>query len=382
MNSIETSLATLITIVVYTYVLYPLLLGLVGRRCNGNLQAVPAIPSVSILVVAHNESMCIAQRLENIFSLAYDLNKLEVVVASDGSTDNTAEIASGFSQRGVKVIAFQTNRGKPTVLNRIVPTLKGEIVVLLDARQTLEPDALPIITEDFGDKTVGAVSGELVFAAPDKDQGQMAGTGLYWRYEKYIRLNESRIDSVIGATGAFYAFRKDLFEPVPDDTLIEDVLIPMTITRRGYRVIFKQGATVYDALPSAPETEFRRKVRTIAGNFQLFHRHHWLLNPVKNRLWIQTISHKALRLVIPACLVAIFALNAVLLSGPIYQAMFSLQLLFYSAAGAAHLWPSLRSKSPLVSLAYTFCLLNWSTVVGFYRYIRGQQRVTWRSQRA
>lgn len=381
MNAVEIALLVCSLVVVYTYLLYPLAIGFIAKGRRRVHIHPPYTPNISILVIAHNEASCIRRRIENILALDYDQAKLEVVIASDGSSDDTALIASDYKDRGIKVIEFSENQGKPAVLDQVVPTLGGDIVVLLDARQTLKADSLQLIVQDFSEPTVGAISGELIFTESAEALPSLEGVGLYWRYEKYIRLNESHIDSTIGATGAFYAIRRKLFEAIPEITLIDDVLIPMQITRRGYRVLFKPDAIVYDVAPSDPAAEFTRKVRTIAGNFQLFHQHSWLLNPLQNRLWLQTLSHKVLRLFIPLFLVAIFLLNAMLLNITLYNALFTLQLLFYGAALVAYLKPSLRSRYSILSLPYTFCLLNWATAVGFYRYALGQQGVTWHQHR-
>src|SRR6185503_16045064 len=152
------------------------------------------------------------------------------------------------------------------------------------------------------------------------------GVGFYWKYEKFIRRHESRIDSTIGVTGAIYALRRELFERIPADTLLDDVLIPMQVARRGYRVLFEPKARAFDQASATAEAEFARKVRTLAGNFQLFARHPWLLDPRANRLWWQTMSHKACRLLVPPCLAAVLGASLVLAREPLYQLALAAQL--------------------------------------------------------
>ncbi len=380
----------------YTYVGYPLLIR-AWAQLSGRRHHREAInPLVSLVVVAHNEASRIAQRIENLLELDYDADRLEIVIASDGSSDATVALASAFRQTGVRVTAFDAHRGKPSVLNDVLPQLRGEIVVLMDVRQSIARNAIRVLVENFADARVGAVSGELVLTGGDQTlqankatqatkgsnpAGSMEGVGFYWRYEKFIRLNESRVDSTVGVTGALYALRRELYQPIPVDTILDDVLIPMQVVRKGCRVLFESGAIATEPLAISPGAEFRRKVRTIAGNFQLLVRHPWLLNPFTNRLWLQTVSHKLLRLLCPAFLLVVLATNLLLLDLLFYQVMFALQLLFYAAALFAHLAPRFAGKTPLLSVPHAFCLLNGATVAGFGRFIGGRQQVTWAGNR-
>jgi cellulose synthase/poly-beta-1,6-N-acetylglucosamine synthase-like glycosyltransferase len=207
------------------------------------------------------------------------------------------------------------------------------------------------------------------------------GLRLYWRYEKFIRWNESRVDSTVGASGAIYAIRRDFFEPIPEDTILDDVLIPMKIARRGYRILFAPGARAWDRAAATARDEFARKVRTIAGNFQLFARESWLLHPFRNRLWVQTISHKGLRLLSPFGLAVAFGANLMLLDSPLYRGLLLGQLVFYLAAFGGYLLRNARTKIPFLSFPYTFCLLHWTTVVAYARFLTGRQTVTWERTR-
>jgi cellulose synthase/poly-beta-1,6-N-acetylglucosamine synthase-like glycosyltransferase len=365
-----------IAAVVYTYVLYPALLVVVARLRPRQVRRGPIRPTVSLLIAAHNEARWIARKLESCLALDYPLDKLEIVVASDGSDDETADIARRYEPRGVAVWAFEHRRGKPSVLNAVVPKLHGQIVVLADARQVFEPGALVALVEQFADPDVGAVSGELVVTNA-AGTAVADGVGFYWRYEKTIRYHESRCDSAVGATGAIYAIRRELFEPIPADTLLDDVLIPMTIVRRGYRVMFEPDAKALDEASTSPAQEFARKVRTIAGNFQLFLRHPWLLHPHRNRLWLQTVSHKALRLLGPMFLLAILVSNSVLYRESFYQVTLALQGLLYLAAGLGWAQGGGSRGHRWLSVPYAFCFLNVITVISFFRFVTGRQTVTW-----
>jgi cellulose synthase/poly-beta-1,6-N-acetylglucosamine synthase-like glycosyltransferase len=373
----ETVFLSAALVLIYTYAGYPLLIWLLARLRSVPQQRRRILPAVSIVVIAHNEELRIRSRIENLLALNYPRELLEIVIASDASTDSTAALARGFGAQGVKVIEFARHRGKPAVLNDVLPRLTSAVVVLMDVRQRAHPDAVQLLVDNFADPAVGAVSGELILLEDGPGGVAADGVGFYWRYEKFIRQQESRLDSTVGATGALYALRPELFEAIPEDTILDDVLIPMQIARKGYRVLFDGNACIFDRVSATPENEFRRKVRTIAGNYLLLCRHPWLLNPLANRLWFQTVSHKFLRLLGPVCLLAVLGANLLLLEAPLYRLFLALQILFYLAASAGHLLRNSRRKHVLLTVPHAFCLLNWSTAVGFYRFIRGNQRVTW-----
>jgi cellulose synthase/poly-beta-1,6-N-acetylglucosamine synthase-like glycosyltransferase len=357
----------------YPYVAYPLLIWLLAMM-RGRTPRTGAVPSVTVIVVAHDEEERVEERIENVLAQDYPRELLEVVLASDGSTDRTAERARAL---GVEVRSFDRRRGKPSVLNEVIPQARGEVVVLADVRQRFDPGTVRALVSCFADPRVGAVSGELVLAPPPGVHAVGEGVGLYWRYEKAIRRHESMVDSTVGATGAIYAIRRELFEPLPADTVLDDVLIPLRIVGRGYRVLFEPRAIAYDAAAFGARQEFRRKVRTLAGNFQLFFRHPWVLVPSRNRLWFQTLSHKALRLLTPLLLAGAFAANVLLARTPLFRFLLAGQALFYAAALAGALLGTGRRRLPLLSVPYVICLLSWATVVGFFRFATGRQRVTW-----
>jgi len=202
--------------------------------------------------------------------------------------------------------------------------------------------------------------------------------GFYWRFEKAIRAAESRLDSTVGVTGAIYALRRELFELIPTDTLLDDVLVPLRMVRRGYRVVFEPGAKAYEPAPRQAAGELARKVRTIAGTFQLFARERWLLDPWRNRLFLQTVSHKGLRLLTPLLLAVAFAADLLLArDDPWHRWTLAAQVLFYLAALCGFVLRDAGRRFPLVAVPYVFCLLAWATVLAFVRFLRGRQPVTW-----
>ena len=366
-----------LALLVYTYAGYPVL-AWVWATLRPRPSTTGAIePTVTVLVVAYNEAPRIGPRIENLLALDYPPERLEIVVASDGSTDGTAERARAYASRGVRVIAFEDRRGKPSVLNDLLPKARGEVVVLADARQTFEPGAVRALVACFADPRVGAVTGDLVLRR--RDDGGVVGdaVGLYWRYEKFIRRSESRAESVAGVTGAIYAVRRELFEPVAADTILDDVLIPLRIARRGYRVLLEPGARAHDRAPATAREEFTRKARTMAGKFQMFARERWLLSPFANRLWLATISRNGLRLLVPFLLVSALGANLGLAGTPFYRVTLAAQLAFYGVALAGYAAGGARRRLGLLSVPYVFCLLNAAIVVGLARFVSGRQQVTW-----
>jgi cellulose synthase/poly-beta-1,6-N-acetylglucosamine synthase-like glycosyltransferase len=362
----------------YIYVGYAVIAAIRARlRPKGRVRA-PIEPSVSIVVVAYNEAERMAARIENLLALDYPRDRLEIVVASDGSSDGTVERARAYEGATVTALAFAERRGKAAVLNSVVPDLRGEIVVFADARQRFDGGTLRALVENFADPHVGAVSGELVLATAEGTAAAGRGTALYWRYETFIRSTEGSADSTVGATGAIYAIRRALFEPIPDDTILDDVVIPLRIVRRGLRVLFEPRARAYDGASATARQEFARKARTSAGTFQLFVREGWLWDPRRNRLWFETMSHKALRLTLPVLHAALLAAaGAAAPRGGIYAWALAAQLLFYGVALAGFAGKPGARRSPLVSIPCAICLLNWATIVGFVRFLTNRQQVTW-----
>ena len=365
-------------LLVYTYLGYPLFMAAwAGSRPRRTRRRRRAAARISVIVVAHDEAARIQERLENLLTVDYPPDRFEIIVASDGSSDATASLASRYLPPRVRVIEFPRRRGKSAVLNDVIPRAHGGIVVLADSRQRFDPGALKALTAPFADPGVGAVGGELLLLDAAHSGGIGRGVDFYWRYEKFIRRAESRSGSTVGVSGAIYALRRRLFRPIPAGTILDDVLIPMNVVRRGYRVVFEPRARAYDWVAASAQAEFRRKVRTIAGNFQLFIREPWLLNPWANPLWLQTLSHKACRLLSPLCLAAVFGSSLALMGAAFYRALFVAQLLFYAAAGLGY---ATRGRGPRLLLLHVpcaFCLLNWATVVALLRFAQGRQRVTW-----
>jgi len=371
---------TALLTLVYVYVGYPLIAWLSATLRPTRHARAPMQPSVTVIVVAHNEADRIEARLENLLALVYPRNRLQIIVGSDGSSDETVQRAQRFAGPGVIVVAYPTRRGKSAVLNELVPIASGDIVIFADARQRFSSNVAQVLVSHFADPAVGAVSGELMIMTDEAGTSAAKGAGFYWKYEKFIRLQESRVTSSVGASGSIYAIRRSLFEPVPPDTVLDDVVIPMRIVRRGYAVLFEPDAKAYDRPSQTARQEFVRKVRTIAGTFQLLARERWLWNPARNPLWLETISHKALRLTIPLLHAALLIANIVLVDeGSFYQILMAAQAMFFAAALTCHLFRHARWRPLIVAVPYAMCLMCWATVVGFVRFATHRQHAAWES---
>jgi biofilm PGA synthesis N-glycosyltransferase PgaC len=285
---------------VYTLFGYPLLLGLVARWRTRPVRKAPWPATVSVILPVYNGEPWMAAKLQSILALNYPAELVEILVVSDGSTDATASIVGGFTGRAKIVFLALPRGGKAAALNAALERATGEILFFTDVRQQLHPDSLANLVACFADPEVGVASGELVIR---EGAGlEEASVGLYWKYEKWIRKQLSRLDSVLGATGCIYAMRRELASPLPQGTLNDDMYLPLAAFFRGLRVILDDSALAYD-YPTMLAGEFRRKVRTLAGVYQIVRFYPALLGP-RNRMWIHFFSHKLARLVMPWAMIA------------------------------------------------------------------------------
>ncbi len=356
-----------LALVTYTYVGYALLLTLLARFRRLPVVATPIQARVSVILAAHNEEANLSAKLASLFSLEYPADRLEFVIASDGSTDRTNAILAEHSERIVSVL-LPVAGGKANALNHAVQAATGDILVFMDARQTVDRDAVRQLVSCFADPQVGAVSGELHLETADGRPSSEA-LGIYWKIEKLVRKLESSTGSVVGATGALFAMRRELYVPLPAGTLLDDVLTPMQVVRAGKRVLFLEAAIARDRLFSAPGKEFGRKVRTLTGNYQLLQLAPWLLS-FRNPLLFRLISHKLLRLAVPLFLVLLLVCSAGS-PGLFYRVAFALQLLMYALALLGAIGPGFR-RWRAVSIAYTFVMLNVAAALAFYNFLRGR----------
>ena len=332
---------------------------------------------ISIVIAGHNEAHRLPAKLDSLFQSNSNDLIAEVIIGSDGSDDDTAEVIAAYPDDRVRLIAFEERRGKPAVLNDVVPECSSDIVVLTDARQELEPTALTKLTAAFADERVGVVSGELMFRPVEGATTAAEGMGAYWKYEKLIRKCESRFRSVPGATGALYAIRRELFRPVPDNTLLDDVVIPMQAVESGYRCLLESGAIAWDEPSQLASQESVRKRRTIAGCAQLIvNQPRWLL-PWRNPIWWEFVSHKLARLVSPLLLMVVLVTNVALIGSPFFTAVLLAQAAFYASALFGWMYQRTGRASRSLGLPLMFLALNATTVAALWDAARGRFTATW-----
>jgi cellulose synthase/poly-beta-1,6-N-acetylglucosamine synthase-like glycosyltransferase len=364
--------AVSLLLIAYTYAGYPLWLWVRARWRPQPVHTAAIFPSVSIVLAVHNEAEALPAKLRNLADLDYPPDRLEVVIVSDGSTDGTNQILAAQAEKRLSVVFSREHLGKGSALNRGVQAASGAIVVFTDARQRLAADALRHLVRNFADPSVGCVSGELMLGEPGATACAQ-GVGLYWSIEKKIRQWESVTGSVVGATGALYAVRRELIVPLPPGTILDDVYIPLHVARHGARVAFEPAARAWDVVTPSPQQEFRRKVRTLTGNYQLVQLAPWLLsraNPVRFKF----VSHKLCRLLAPFALAGVLC-SSVLLEGPLYRLALVLQLLFYGLGLLAMARRKLGGATRLAHVALAFLMLNTAAVVAFVNFVTRKKEV-------
>lgn len=359
-------------LVVYAYVGYAVVLLAMTRLRRKPIVRRDIRPSVSVVMAARNEERSLPGKLANLSAVNYPPDLLEVVIVSDGSTDGTDEILLAAGSRVIPVLlpaASGQPGGKAVALNEGVRHATGEIVVFLDARQTVDPDAIAELVSCFAGAEVGAVSGELLL---ESTGGSTEGLGIYWKIEKMVRKLESASGSTVGVTGAIYAMRRELFCDIPPGTILDDVYVPMTVVRQGKRVIFLPSAVARDRLFVERGKEFSRKVRTLTGNYQLLRLAPWILSPA-NPLLFRFLSHKLARLIVPLCLIVMLMTSAAS-GGPLYRSLFLLQMAVYLLAAIGVVAPRAQRFKP-VGIAQTFVMLNVAAALAFYNFVAGRNRV-------
>lgn len=399
----------------YVFVGYPLLLVVWARLRPAPTLTLPdphaEPPRVSIVIAARNEAARLPARIDNLQALDYPVDRREIIVVSDGSTDDTPDLL--WQYRDIVHVVETPPLGKAAALNLGVARATGDVLVFADARQMFSPDAVRALVEPLSDSAVGGVTGELILdceaadipgrraaarrapgdserrsrgCGPGRRQGERRGTlsssigegvGLYWRYEKQLRRLESAVGSTLGATGAIYALRRSLYRPLPPDTILDDVLTPMRAVLAGHRIVFNERAVAFDRVAVDARAERRRKIRTLAGNFQILWQEPWLLVPIVNPVWAQYVSHKLGRLLVPYALFMLFVANADLAPGSVFYSLtFTAQCVLYllAAYGAwldSHRSTRARDNSGswvpvdrLARVALTFLVMNYSAVAG------------------
>jgi cellulose synthase/poly-beta-1,6-N-acetylglucosamine synthase-like glycosyltransferase len=358
----------------YVYFGYAALLSLFRFVMRRPILRMPVEPRVCVFIAAHNERAVIAAKLRNTLALDYPADRLDIVVASDGSTDGTNDVVRAFAPR-VRLLEFFPRRGKIGAINEGIQAVASEIIVFSDANTFLQPDAVRALVRNFADPEVGGVSGDVVLV------GERAALGssedLYYRYERWLQHVESEIGSMVGADGALYAIRRELFQPPPSDTILDDLAIPMGVVKAGRRVVFEAAARAYEQGSETAREEFSRKSRVVAGAIQFISRADSAVPLRSPQVIFSLVSHKALRWFSPAFGTAAFVCSLVLYgTGPEYTAAALIQSTLI-VLGISGCLPSLRRSTP-IAIAHYFCLLQAAAALGFLRGVARRQSVLWR----
>ena len=354
-------------VIAYTYVGYPAVMYLLARFSARRWGKGEFNAPVSIVMAVHNGAARLREQIEHLTTLDPD-RVHEVIIVSDGSTDATAEILTQTQHPRLRSIILPEQGGKAAALNHGIATATGEILLFIDIRPTVAPGALAELMSNFADPRVGCVAGELVLNTDGHDAAASAVSGVYWRYEQWIRNCEAAFDSPVGVYGGFYAARRSLVRPFPPGIILDDMFQPLSIVRQGYRSVLDRSAIVIDTWPGKVAGEFQRKIRTLAGNFQLVSLAPWILAPA-NRVLFQLVSHKLLRLVVPYFFV-LMLLSATWLGmvSPAWRLVALAQWAFWLAALAA-----LRVKLPVIhrfaSAASALLVLNAAAIAGLYKFL-------------
>lgn len=361
--------------ILYVYLGYPLVLWLASRFSQPGKKDLNWFPSVPLIIAAHNEEDVLQDKLENSLKIDYPRDRLEVIVVSDGTTENTSTIARSFSQEGILLHEIVPRGGKTRALNLAVNTVSSDILVLSDANTMYQPDALRKLVRHFADSTVGAVSGDvrLVNAA---DTHAFSET-IYYHYERWLQGLGSRVCSMIGTDGGMYAISRKLFQRPSDTIILDDFVISMNVARAGYRVVYEPEAVALEKGTPTSLEEFRRKIRIVAGGLQAMKLGEGLPKLNQPLLIFGYLSHKLFRWLVPVFLILLFTVALVLSAERIYFLAFGGQVLFYGGA-------ILYAKNALglqnvkwMGISYYFSLVNYAALMGLWKELMGSETVLW-----
>lgn len=367
----------------YAYFIYPLIIHRLAKRkvsLSNDIKVESEEHPVSVVLCVYNGESSIKARLNNLFASKYPSNKINLIVVSDGSTDNTSNIVKDYQEQEkfghqVTFVDLPKNAGKASALNSAYPFIKTDYVAFCDIRQTFCENALREMMNEFTEPSVGAVTGNLIIRN-DEDNLE-SDPGLYWKYEKWIRDNEGKVRSLVGVTGAIYMARTELLPQIlPSDAILDDMFVPLNIVKAGYNVKMANKAYAYDISSATIKEEFDRKVRTLAGNFQLMNLLPFV-NSFRNPLLIQWWSHKVARLLVPYSLVGIAA-SSLMLEGLFYELVTYGQIVFYGYSALAYLAIKADRKLPLGNVLVNFITLNYAAFLAGWRYYTSSAQELWK----
>jgi len=365
-----------ILLILYTFIGYPLILKcLTMSKKASSFGATDKLPEISVVLCIYNSVSLLEKRIQNIFESNYPSHKVQLIIVSDGSTDNPENVVSRLNMGNIRFVEYKSNKGKSYAINEGLKYVTTDLVAFADVRQSFDKDALIYLSQHFAVETTAAVSGNLHII--DDKNNAASEPGLYWKYEKWIREKESRINSMVGVTGAIYMARKRLIPQIPENSLLDDMFIPLSMVKKGYQIKFESKAIAYDISSSSNAEEFHRKVRTLAGNFQLLKQLPWLLSPTNNPLFFQFFSHKLLRLITPYALI-LMLISSFLSQSAILVLFFWLQLLFYVYSMLAYTLAKTNNSLPLGAFCSSFCSLQLAALKAGWKYYFGDPLSLWR----
>ena len=337
------------------------------------------LPPVTLLVAAYNERDFIEEKIRNSLSLDYPDDRLQFLFITDGSDDGTPELIKKYSK--IKLMHQSSRQGKIAAVHRAMPHVNTSFVIFSDANTILNKDAVINLVRHYKDEKVGSVAGEKRIRIQSKDKASGAGEGIYWKYESYLKKLDSRLYSVVGAAGELFSVRTDLYEKIPEDTIIEDFYLTLRIAQKGFKVKYEPESFAMEGPSASVREELKRKIRIAAGGLQAIVRLKSLLNPFKyGILSFQYISHRVLRWTLTPVALLLFLISNIILafSGSMfYQWILAFHLAFYGAAFAGHLLERKKLKLKILFVPYYFFIMNYAVYAGFYRFLTKSQSVLW-----
>lgn len=366
-----------VSIPIYTYAGYPLTLWLLRRILHREVKKASITPSLSLLVPAYNESSNIERKIHNSLALDYPPDRLEIVIACDGSKDATPELAkkvalSDEAKGRVRVLDFPVNRGKIVTLNAAVQELRGEIIVFSDASAILNRDALRMLIRNFADPRVGAVSGKYTVIKPH-EVSIGASEDFYWKYETFLKAQEAQLSSTLGGHGHLHAIRAELYPYPRPGTINDDYIIHASVIGRGWRAVYEPEAVIREEAHEM--TGFGRRVRIMAGNIQQLREIKTLLRPLRPMPIFFFLCHKGMRLVVPFAMIGALILNLFLLNRVLYRTLLVIQVVFYLLAICGSM---IRLRPKFLMLPYYFSMINAATFLGAYHALTGLRQMRWK----
>lgn len=360
----------------YTYAGYPLLLALVSAVRPRRVRRGDFESTVSVIITAYNEERDLAAKLENTLALDYPTELLEIIVASDCSSDRTDDIVKEFAPRGVRLLRQPQRLGKTAAQNAAVTQARGDVILFSDATSLYQPDAVLALLPNFADPTVGCVAGRLIYVEPAQSRVGR-GARSYWSYETFLKRHESRACSLIGASGCLYAVRRTAYVPLYHEAC-SDFIIATKMVEQGLRAIYEPNAVCTELTNRRSDNELKMRVRIIAQTFTDLWRHIGMMNPFRSGFYaIQLFSHKVMRYLVPFFLMALFVASAALAGSVFYRILFTAQLAGYACAALAWVLDLVGIRSRLLAFPQYFVLANIASLIALYKFLRGERYAHW-----